>query len=112
MPPEVVPGQESGAFARISTMTEAARLADARNPGGEWSYWDAPGRLNKNLRQLMRFAEKEDKRLSPSDGVYYLVSRCGSVAHVFEDEDGPVLEWVFYAPGEGAETLPSSPEAL
>lgn len=106
--------QESEAFTWTRTMVDAARVAESQNPSGEWSYWDSPGSLTETPRRLMRFAQKEDKRLSDMEGLYYLVSRAGSVGHLYKDEEegGFVLEWVFFAPGEDAESLPASPDEL
>ena len=102
----------SGTTARAETMTEAVPLAVSRNPSGAWSYWDSPDSPDWDARRLLRFAQKENKRLRGTD-MLYLVSRAGSVGHIYEDEEeGRVLEWVFYAPGEDAESLPASPEEL
>ncbi len=117
--PPVPPAPVQSLFQRAQTMTEAAGIAISRNPEGYWAYWDSPDTPTDNPRTLLRFAGKEDKRLSKvkdNEGVlYYVVSAAGSVGHVYADEmnDGrPVLEWVFFAPGEGENNLPSSPEAL
>ena len=97
---------------QIGTMTEAVGLAVSRNPSGAWSYWDSPDSPDWDARRLLRFAQKEDRRLRGTD-MLYPVSRAGSVGHIYEDEEeGRVLEWVFYAPGEDAESLPASPEEL
>ena len=109
------------AFARTKNMTEAAGIAISRNPSGKWSYWDAPGSLNNNPRSLLRFSEKEDRRLSKtSDGEgikFYTVSPAGSVGQVYEDEyqyddHRLILEWVFFAPGESDRNLPQNPNEL
>ena len=47
--------------------------------------------------------------------LFYVVSPGGSLGQVYADEmnDGrPVLEWVYFALGEGESTLPSEPETL
>ena len=107
------------AFEKTKTMCDAAELAVSRNEGGKWSYWDSPGKYRNAARDLRRFAEKEDKRLSRfSDRggiLYYVVSPAGSVGQVLTDEteiERPVLEWAFFAPGEDENTLPKSPEEI
>lgn len=110
-----------GAFEKTKTMLEAAEIAISRNAQGKWCYWDAPGKYRNAAWNLKTFAEKEDKRLNKLDDhegvLYYVVSPAGSVGHVYEDmyvydDHRLILEWVFYAPGEGEETLPSAPEQL
>ena len=107
------------AFEKTKTMCDAAELAVSRNTQGQWSFWDSPGKYRKTAGDLQRYAEKEDKRLGKFDDrggiLYYVVSPLGSVGQVYTDEtddNRPVLEWVFFASGEGEATLPSAPEQL
>lgn len=106
-------------YTRTQTMTEAAEIAVSRNPQGKWSYWCSADKYRNLPWNLRTFAEKEDKRLGRFDDrggmLYYVVSPGGSLGQVYADEmnDGrPVLEWVYFAPGEGESTLPSAPEML
>ena len=50
-------------FTRTYTLTEAAQIAAERNLDQEWSYWDIPDLFSYSLGKLMRFCEKEDRRL-------------------------------------------------
>ena len=116
-PPEPPEAPVEAAFARTRTMSEAVELAAARNAEGRWAYWDSPDALCEREKHLRRFAQKEDKRLhgDPEGVLYYAVSPRGSVGHVFRDAyegRGEVLEWVYFAPGEGERTLPAAPEQL
>ena len=106
-------------FVRTRTMTEAAEIAASRNAQGKWSFWDSPGRYKNSAGDVRRYAEKEDRRLgkfSDRGGIqYYVVSPSGSVGQVFTDEtddDRPVLEWVYFAEGEGEDDLPAAPEQI
>ncbi len=109
----------ASAFARTQTMTEAAEIAVSRNPQGRWSYWSSPNKYRNLPWNLRTFAEKEDRRigrLADHEGMlFYVVSPGGSLGQVYADEmnDGrPVLEWVYFALGEGESTLPSAAEQL
>ena len=119
-PPAFIPPEpEESPFATVETMTEAAEIAIDRNPEDVWCYWDSPDTPSDRGRHLLRFAEKEDKRLSRYDNrdgmICFVVSPGGSVGHIYADEmnDGAhVLEWVFFAPGEGEFNLPAEPDEL
>ncbi|MBQ3706624.1 MAG: zinc ribbon domain-containing protein [Clostridia bacterium] len=94
---------------RVPTMTIAANLAVERNPTGEWSYWDTPDVFTTGAKRLLRFSEKEDRRLaSDPEGAYvYLVSPGGAIGHIFTDDGGErVLEWVYFTETDRPDTLP------
>ena len=108
----------SGSFTRTQTMTEAARLAVERNPGGAWSWWDSPRRFTEDAGKLLRGCEKEDRYIASLDdrgGVrYYVVSPDGAIGQVYLDDSGEalILEWMYYTPSRAPEELPSTPDEL
>lgn len=96
---------------KVPSMTAATKIAAERNSNGKWSYWDEPEVFGEDKSSLMRFAEKEDKRLVGT-GIFveYIVSEKGSVGHILEDEDNGELfvEWIYFAEGEIPEQLPQN----
>ncbi|MBO4384896.1 MAG: zinc ribbon domain-containing protein [Clostridia bacterium] len=109
----------SGAYVKTRTMAEAAEIAISLNAAGKWSYWSSPKKFRNIPWNLRSFAEKEDRRLGRLGDrggmLYYVVSPFGSLGQVYADEMNggkPVLEWLYYVPGEGEAGLPSSPEKL
>lgn len=117
--PQAQAPQAPSRYAKTETMSEASEIAISRNKQGRWSYWSSPTKFRNIPWNLQHFAEKEDKRLSQLDDhegmLYYVVSASGSLGQVYADEmnDGKhVLEWVYFAPGESDDTLPSAPEEL
>ena len=107
-------GSHGQGFVRFRSLTEAVELAIGRNAEGEWRNWDSNW-LDTSVRKIRRFAEKEDRRLADVDDgegiLYYVTSPMGSVGQTYEDDmddDKPVLEWLFYAPHESAESLPTT----
>lgn len=101
----------TAAFASADTMIAAAQIAMTRNLSQEWSYWDDPGFYDYGAQKLLRFCEKEDKRLV-GEPVNYLISPDGAIGRVYTDEGETILEWNFYTRGSAPGTLPTSPDGL
>jgi len=110
--------QSAGGFTRTGSLTESANLAVSRNPSGEWSSWDNLKRMDMNVKKLLRHCEREDKIISSYEDhegvICYVVSPGGSIGHIYEDdtEEGNnpmILEWLFFAPGESGNMLPTDP---
>jgi len=110
--------QSAGGFTRTGSLTESAKLAVSRNPSGEWSSWDNLKRMDMNVKKLLRHCEREDKIISSYEDhegvICYVVSPGGSIGHIYEDdtEEGNnpmILEWLFFAPGESGNMLPTDP---
>ena len=113
-----VPPVEEAGFERTRTLVQAAELASQRAPDQEWSYWDTPTLFSTSLKRLLRFCEKEDRRLEgieDDEGVlYYLVSPGGAIGQEYtsEIEGSRELEWLFYSKEDGSEDLPETSEEL
>lgn len=107
-----------GLFTRTQTLAQAAQLAIRRNPEGEWSYWDSPGRFNIGPKKLQRACEKEDREINSFDdrnGVqFFVVSPDGAIAQIYLDDNDEnlILEWLYFTPLCPKKELPRNPEEL
>ena len=96
-------------FTRTYTLTEAAQIAAERNPDQGWSYWDIPDLFSYSPGKLMRFCEKEDRRLEDDpDRPYYVISTNGAIGQLYYDNGAEVFEWIFFTPKDDQNTLPAS----
>ena len=111
--PDMDSTKSVGTFTKFTKMKEAAEEAIRRNSKQYWSYWDSPKSFYTDTKKLLKFCEKEDKRLSDEDRPVYVVSKNGAVGQIFIDEvQGKVLEWGFYTEEDTPDVLPSDPDEL
>lgn len=100
-------------YTRFTEMVKAAETAIDRNGSGEWSYWDSPEIFDYSPGKLMKFCEKEDKRLTgDEDRPVYFVSVSGALGQVYTEEGTEYLEWLFYTETEGPDELPKDVSEL